>query len=94
VTTRRSGTSWVADQARRHPGHVVLLATRMPQELAVGLGVQAGQRALAGGDPAEPRQPWPARLYPVHYVPGKHPDDSLVVPNLRLGADAVPAQRV
>ena len=69
---------WVEQQAAAHPGSVVLLATRMPQEMGVGLGIQLGQRSAT----------WPQRLYPVYYT-GEH----LVVPDLTLGRDSVPAQR-
>lgn len=71
---------WVVAQAAAHPGRVVLLATRIPQELAVGLGVQLGQRA--------PGQRWPENVYPVYHV-----GDSLVIPDLQLGAESVPSQR-
>jgi hypothetical protein len=69
---------WVVEQASAHPGHVVLLATRIPQELAVGLGIQLGQRAHA----------WPRQAYPVYFV-----SERLVVPELMLGAESVPAER-
>jgi hypothetical protein len=61
-----------------HPGHVVLLAARIPQELAVGLGIQLGQRARS----------WPGSACPVYFSGGR-----LFVPDLRLGADSVPAER-
>ena len=75
---------WVVAQATAHPGLVVLLATRIPQELAVGLGVQLGQRSWdrKGG------QQWPQQVYPVLYA-----GDSLVIPDLQLGAGSVPSQR-
>ncbi len=75
---------WVVAQATAHPGRVVLLATRIPQELAVGLGVQLGQRSWdrTGG------QRWPQQVYPVLYA-----CDSLVIPDLQLGAGSVPSQR-
>lgn len=76
---------WVARQAAERPGDIVLLAARVPQEVAVGLGVQLGQRAME----LEPAERWPRRVYPVFYTAG-----GLVVPNLRLGADSVPAQRI
>ena len=75
---------WVVAQAAAHPGRVVLLATRIPQELAVGLGVQLGQRSWD----RTPGQHWPPKVYPV-----VHTGDRLVVPDLRLGAEAVPSQR-
>lgn len=70
--------SWVVSQAARHRGHVLLLAARMPQEIAVGLGIQLGQRQPS----------WPERLYPVHFVGGQ-----LIVPNLDLGRHSVPLER-
>lgn len=69
---------WIIAEGKRHEGHVLLLATRMPQEIAVGLGIQLGQR----------RPQWPRRLYPVHFTGGK-----LIVPDLDLGRDSVPAER-
>jgi hypothetical protein len=75
---------WVVAQAASHPGRVVLLATRIPQELAVGLGVQLGQRAWE----RVPGQRWPENVYPAY-----HAGDSLVIPDLQLGAESVPSQR-
>ena len=69
---------WIADQAEQHPGHVLLLAARMPQEIAVGLGIQLGQRQAA----------WPDRLYPVYWTGGE-----LFVPDLDLGRHSVPPER-
>ena len=69
---------WVERQAATHPGRVILLAGRMPQELAVGLGIQLGQRSAT----------WPCRVYPVHYT-----GESLVVPDLDLGRGSVPTAR-
>jgi hypothetical protein len=45
---------WVVKQATAHRCDVVVLAARIPQELAVGLGVQLGQRPSS----------WPWRMYP------------------------------
>jgi hypothetical protein len=75
---------WVVAQAAAHSARVVLLATRIPQELAVGLGVQLGQRSWdrTGG------QQWPQQVYPLF-----HNGTRLVVPDLRLGADSVPSHR-
>jgi hypothetical protein len=70
---------WIISQVAGHRDQVVLLATRMPQELAVGLGIQLGQR----------RSEWPRHAYPAVYS-----KDCLVVPHLRLGAEAVPTERV
>lgn len=76
---------WAVGQAAAHPDHVVLLAARFPQELAVGLGVQLGQRSW---DRAPGRQ-WPRQVYPVFYA-----GDSLIIPDLRLGAESVPSHRL
>jgi hypothetical protein len=75
---------WVIAQAIAHSARVVLLATRIPQELAVGLGVQLGQRSWE----RRPGQQWPQLVYPVF-----HTGTQLVVPDLRLGAGSVPSQR-
>jgi hypothetical protein len=68
----------------RHSARIVLLATRIPQELAVGLGVQLGQRSWE----RRPGQQWPQQVYPVF-----HAGTQLVVPDLPLGAASVPSQR-
>jgi hypothetical protein len=69
---------WVEEQAFAHPGHVVLVASRMPQEVAVGLGIELGRRPAT----------WPRRVYPVHYASGQ-----LVVPDLDLGRDCARGER-
>jgi hypothetical protein len=69
---------WIAGQAEHYPGHVCLLAARMPQEIAVGLGIQLGQRYST----------WPGQLYPVHYTGGE-----LYVPRLDLGRGSVRPER-
>jgi hypothetical protein len=90
---------WVVEQVHAHPGHVTLLATRIPQELAVGLGIQLGQgpRRLGQDTPATDQQsqtrhsilPWPNRIYPVYYASS----GQLVVPKLQLGAESVRPER-
>jgi hypothetical protein len=69
---------WIIAQAAQHKEHVILLATRIPQELAVGLGIQLGQR----------RRDWPGDVYPVYYE-----NRRLVVPDLKLGTESIPAER-
>jgi hypothetical protein len=69
---------WVCEEVGRDFDGVVLLASRMPQEIAVGLGIRAGQLG----------RNWPARVYPVFYDEASH---DLVIPDLRLGAEALPA---
>ena len=76
--TAEAIATWIAGQAEDHPAHVLLLAARMPQEIAVGLGIQLGQR----------QSTWPERLYPVHFTGGK-----LFVPKLDLGRHSVPPER-
>jgi hypothetical protein len=77
---------WIARQAAEHEAGTVLLAARMPQELAVGLGIQLTQRSWARDDGNR----WPQHLYPVVQVSGS---DRLAVPDLQLGAAAVPSHR-
>jgi len=78
---------WVTGNARESalltgsadPGEALrVLAARLPQELAVALGVHLGQRPHI----------WPWQMYPAFFDQGE-----LVVPELRLGAESVPAQR-
>lgn len=69
---------WIIDQAGAHPGRTVLLAARIPQEIGVGLGILLGQL----------QSKWPERLYPIVYAHG-----DLVVPELRLGRDAIRTER-
>jgi hypothetical protein len=68
---------WIITQHRKHPGHLVLIAARIPQELAIGLGIQLGQR-----------QNWPRQAYPVYYA-----NRRLVVTDLLLGSESVPLER-
>jgi hypothetical protein len=69
---------WVIKQAVAHSCDVVVIGARLPQELAVGLGIQLGQRPSS----------WPWRMYPAIYDHGQ-----LVIPDLQLGGEAVPPQR-
>jgi hypothetical protein len=77
---------WVTGQAAERKAKVVLLAARMPQEIAVGLGVQLTQRSQA----REKGEPWPWQVYPAIFTGDP---DRLAVPGLRLGACSVPGQR-
>ena len=77
---------WVVRQAAEHQARTVLMATRMPQELAVGLGIQLTQRSWGRGDGAR----WPMHVYPIVQVGGS---DRLAVPDLQLGAAAVQSHR-
>jgi hypothetical protein len=69
---------WIADQTESHPGQVLLLAARMPQEIAVDLGIHLAQRESS----------WPGRLYPVHYDGGE-----LVMPKPGPGRGSVRPER-
>jgi hypothetical protein len=69
---------WVIKQAAASSCDVVVIAARMPQELAVGLGIQLGQRLSS----------WPWPMHPAIYEQGQ-----LVIPDLQLGGEAVPPQR-
>jgi hypothetical protein len=82
---------WIIRQASGQAARVVPLATRFPQELAVGLGMQLGQRSSE----REPGKQLPQRVYPVFYTGDTLVPDAgrLVVPDLRLGAGPVPSYR-
>ena len=73
---------WVEEQAAAHPGSVILLAGRMPQEIAVGLGIQLGQRP---DDLAGPGLPRPSRR--------RLPDRAQPRPGPRLGTRRTPVSR-
>jgi hypothetical protein len=66
--------AWVQRKTAELAGHVLLLGTVMPNEIALGIGIAAGQESCTG---------WPAHLWPVMY---RKPTDSLVVPFLDVGA--------
>jgi hypothetical protein len=69
---------WIIQTAKPHPNDVFLLATRIPQELALGLGIQLALRTAH----------WPQRLLPAYFAAGR-----LVIPTLELGAASVPIER-
>ena len=64
---------WIRKQVAGAPGRIFLIGTIVPPEVALGLGINAGQ--VSG--PA-----WPAYLWPI--VP-KPPSNEYVVPRLNLG---------
>ena len=70
--------AWVQRKAKELEGDTLLLGSAMPQEVGLGLGLQAGQVSR--------RSSWPTRLWPIVFDPGKR---DLVVPNLQLGTLAV-----
>lgn len=69
----RSATAWVAGVTEGLTG-VVLLAAAIPQEVGLGIGIVAARTDT-----------WPARLWPVQWVPGGR----LVIPNLDLGGPSL-----
>jgi hypothetical protein len=62
-----------ADPALRD--HTLLLGTRVPNEVALGIGIRAGRQSCTG---------WPPELWPVIWKPNKGP---LVMTRLNLGTD-------
>lgn len=70
--------AWVQRKSAELAGHVLLLGTTIPNELALGIGIAAGQENCLA---------WPSHLWPIVY---RKPAESYVVPHLDLGADPVP----
>lgn len=69
--------AWIQRKATELDGHVLLLATVVPNEVALGIGIMAGRdSALA----------WPRHLWPAMY---RKPAGTFVVPSLDLGTAAV-----
>lgn len=68
-------TDWLARQAAADDNAVLLLGMLVPPEVALGLGIVAGQ--------ADGRE-WPERLWPIVHV-GVNGGYELVVPRLDLG---------
>lgn len=66
--------SWVQRKAKELGARTFLLATVMPNEVALGLGILGGQESR--------RATWPSHLWPVVYQPGTR---ELVIPHLDLG---------
>lgn len=70
-------SGWIRRKATVLNSRTLLLATVVPPEIALGLGVTAAQASQSG---------WPAHLWPIVY---QRSTDALVVPRLDLGAAAV-----
>jgi hypothetical protein len=68
---------WIERKAAELPGHTLLLGTTMPPEVALGLGITAGQVHRTG---------WPENLWPLVYRPDT---GTLVLPYLNLGTAAL-----
>jgi hypothetical protein len=69
-----SAAEWIQSTATRLDGHVLLLGSVMPPEVALGLGITAA------------RTEWPATLWPIVYQVGT---GALVIPRLELGSNAL-----
>jgi hypothetical protein len=70
--------AWVERKTKELVGHTLLLATVMPQEVGLGLGILAGQETR--------RASWPEHLWPIVYDQATH---EFTVPHLDLGSAAV-----
>jgi hypothetical protein len=68
-----SALSWIQRKHSELPGHTLLLAAVMPNEVALGIGISAGRESCTT---------WPGYLWPVIY---RKPGKSLHVPRLNLG---------
>lgn len=69
-----ASADWIERKSADLAGHTLLLGTAMPPETALGLGITAGHAH---------RTRWPENIWPLVYQPTA---DSLVVPDLNLGA--------
>jgi hypothetical protein len=69
-----SAAQWIQSTATRLDGHVLLLGSVVPPEVALGLGITAA------------RAEWPATLWPIVYQVG---GGALVIPRLELGSNAL-----
>lgn len=68
--------AWIMKKAEELRGHTLLLATVMPNDIAVGIGIVAGLPACDG---------WPEDLWPIVY---RNATRTPVVPRLNLGRSA------
>jgi hypothetical protein len=69
----QTAVTWMHKKTRELAGHNLLLATAMPNEVSLEIGITAGRESSTG---------WPADLWPVIY---RKPARILVVPRLNLG---------
>jgi hypothetical protein len=74
------GADWIERKAAELDEHVLLLGANMPNEIALGLGICAGQLRRAG---------WPEHLWPLMHQPET---GSFVIPRLDLGAISLPGR--
>lgn len=72
-----ASADWIERKTAELAGHTVLLGATMLPETALGLGITVGHAQ---------RTRWPENIWPLVYRTGT---DSLVVPNLNLGAAAL-----
>ncbi len=68
-----AAAAWIRRQAADAAGRTILIGTIVPPEVALGLGISAGQLSAAA---------WPAFLWPMVFEPGS---GEFVVPYLNLG---------
>jgi hypothetical protein len=73
-------TDWIERKAAELDGHVLLLGANMPNEVALGLGICAGQLK---------REHWPQHLWPLMY---QAETNSFVIPRLDLGVASLPGR--
>ena len=66
---------WIVRKAASLSGHTLLLGMNAPPEVALGLGIRAGQVNRSG---------WPSDLWPL-----QHAANGFVVPRLNLGTAAL-----
>jgi hypothetical protein len=71
---------WIVNKAAELAGHTLLLGAIMPPEIALGLGICAGQVK---------RVRWPAHLWPLMY---QGQADPFVMPYLDLGTARLPGR--
>lgn len=72
-----AAADWIERKSAELSGHTLLLGTAMPPEVALGLGIRAGHPG---------RTRWPENMWPLVY---RTATDSLVVPRLNLGTNAL-----
>ena len=69
---------WIEQKRDELADHTLLLGARIPQEVALGLGISSGREAH--------HESWPRSLWPAVFDRGT---GQLVVPRLELGTDAM-----
>lgn len=72
-TLARAATDWLAEICRQFPRHTFLLGMLVPQEVSVGIGIQAARTAPGA---------WPEHLWPLLW---DQPRNRFVIPGIDLG---------